>query len=132
MKTKTKTKARAKAKRVAGSAPRTPARPRAVAAARPLGDRVLARRIERDERSAGGIVIPGTAQEKSQQAEVLAVGPGRQTDGGQWIPLDVRAGDRVLIGKHAGTEFRIDGVDCVILREDDVLGILEGPGRNRQ
>ena len=91
---------------------------------RPLGDRLLVRRVEEDEVKRGGIIIPDTAKEKPQQGEVLAVGPGRITDDGKRIPPDVKAGDKILMGKYAGTEVRVDGEECLILREDDVLGII--------
>jgi chaperonin GroES len=95
---------------------------------RPLHDRVLARRIEKNEEIRGGIFIPDTAKEKPQEAEVTAVGPGKyMTDGngGKRQPLDVKAGDRILIGKYSGSEIKIDGEDYMILREDDVLAVLE-------
>ena len=91
---------------------------------RPLHDRVLVRRVEQEEKSAGGIIIPDTAKEKPQEGEVVAVGPGRKTEEGKLIPLDVKKGDRVLIGKYSGTDVKIDGTEYVILREDDVLGVL--------
>ena len=91
---------------------------------RPLHDRVLVRRVEADEKTAGGIIIPDTAKEKPQEGEVVAVGPGRLTDDGKRIAMDVKAGDRVLIGKYSGTDVKIDGTEYTILREDDVLGVL--------
>jgi chaperonin GroES len=91
---------------------------------KPLGDRILVRRVEDDEVQRGGIIIPETAKEKPQQAEVLAVGPGRVNDDGKRIPLDVKAGDRILMGKYAGTEVKFDGEECLILREDDVLAVI--------
>jgi len=91
---------------------------------RPLADRILVRRIEEKETLKGGIIIPDTAKEKPQEGEVIAVGPGRKTEEGKLIPLDVKKGDRVLIGKYSGTDVKIDGVEYVILREDDVLGVL--------
>src|SRR5574342_524716 len=91
---------------------------------RPLADRILVRRIEEQEMKRGGIIIPDTAKEKPQEGEVVAVGPGRKTEEGKVIPLDVKKGDRILIGKYSGTDVKIDGTEYVILREDDVLGIL--------
>jgi chaperonin GroES len=91
---------------------------------RPLADRLLVRRIEEQETKRGGIIIPDTAKEKPQEGEVVAVGPGRMTEDGKRLTMDVKKGDRVLIGKYSGTDVRIDGDEYVILREDDVLGIL--------
>ncbi|MGN6549249.1 MAG: co-chaperone GroES [Pararhizobium sp.] len=91
---------------------------------RPLQDRVLVRRIEADEKTAGGIIIPDTAKEKPQEGEVLAVGPGARDDSGKLIALDVRQGDRVLFGKWSGTEIRIDGEDLLIMKESDILGVI--------
>lgn len=96
---------------------------------RPLHDRVVVRRIEEDTKSSGGIIIPDTAKEKPMQGEVLAVGPGARNDAGQLIAPDVKAGDRVLFGKWSGTEIKIDGEDVVILKESDILGVLEGQAR---
>jgi len=93
---------------------------------RPLRDRILVRRIEEQEQRIGGIIIPDTAKEKPQTAKVVAVGNGRLNDEGKVFPLDVKAGDYVLIGKYAGTEIKFDGVEYLILREDEVLGIAEG------
>jgi chaperonin GroES len=93
---------------------------------RPLHDRVVVRRIESDERTAGGIIIPDTAKEKPQEGEVIAVGPGARDESGKLVPLDVRAGDRILFGKWSGTEVKIDGQDFLIMKESDVMGILEG------
>lgn len=98
---------------------------------RPLHDRVLVRRIEEDEKTSGGIIIPDTAKEKPMQGEVLAVGPGSRKESGEIIPLDIRVGDHVLFGKWSGTEVRIDGEDLLILRESDILGVLEGRGSAR-
>ena len=92
---------------------------------RPLHDRVIVRRVEEGEQVRGGIIIPDTAKEKPQEAKVLAVGPGRVTDDGKLQPLDIKAGDTVVFGKYAGTEVKIDGEDLLIIREDDVLGVLE-------
>ena len=91
----------------------------------PLGDRVLIKRIEEAEQVSGGIIIPDTAKEKPQQAEVVAVGPGRRGEDGDLIALDLQPGQQVLVGKYAGSEVEIDGEELVILSEDDVLGILE-------
>ena len=93
---------------------------------RPLHDRVLLRRLEQDERTAGGIIIPDTAKEKPQEGEVIAVGPGTRGEDGALHPLDVKAGDRVLFGKWSGTEVKIDGEELVILKESDIMGIVEG------
>jgi chaperonin GroES len=92
---------------------------------RPLHDRIVVRRIEPDERTAGGIIIPDTAKEKPQQGEVIAVGPGARDESGKIQPLDVKAGDRVLFGKWSGTEVRMGGEDLLIMKESDIMGILE-------
>ena len=92
---------------------------------RPLHDRVVVRRIDEDERTLGGIIIPDTAKEKPQQGVVVAVGPGAADDKGQVQPLDVQPGDRVLFGKWSGTEVKIDGEDVLIMKESDILGVLE-------
>jgi chaperonin GroES len=91
----------------------------------PLNDRVLIIRIEEKEKTSGGIIIPDTAKEKPQEGKVIAVGPGKWDENGKRIPLDVKKGDRVLSGKYAGNETTIDGVEHLIVREDDILGILE-------
>jgi len=91
---------------------------------KPLRDRVLVRRIEEDEKKVGGIIIPDTAKEKPQQAEVIAVGGGRVLDNGTTVPLSVKAGDKVLVGKWSGTDVKIDGEEYLILKEDEILGIL--------
>ncbi|HKQ58083.1 MAG TPA: co-chaperone GroES [Candidatus Eisenbacteria bacterium] len=91
---------------------------------KPLADRILVRRIEEQETKKGGIIIPDTAKEKPQEGEIVAVGPGRLTEEGKRIAMEVKKGDRVLIGKYSGTDVKIDGTEYVILREDDVLGIL--------
>ena len=91
---------------------------------RPLHDRLLVKRIEEEETRRGGIIIPDTAKEKPQEGEVVAVGPGRMTEDGKRIAVEVKKGDRVLIGKYSGTDVKIDGTEYVILREDDVLGVL--------
>jgi chaperonin GroES len=93
---------------------------------RPLHDRVLVRRVEAEEKTAGGIIIPDTAKEKPQEGEVLAVGQGTRDESGKLNPLDVKAGDRILFGKWSGTEVRIDGEDLLIMKESDVLGIVDG------
>ena len=93
---------------------------------RPLHDRVLVRRIEEEETTAGGIIIPDTAKEKPIQGEVLAVGPGARDEAGNLVPLEVKKGDRVLFGKWSGTEVKIDGQELLILKESDLLGIIEG------
>jgi chaperonin GroES len=95
---------------------------------RPLQDRVLVRRIEADERTQGGIIIPDTAKEKPQEGEVLAIGPGARDETGKLIELDVRVGDRILFGKWSGTEIKIDGEDLLIMKESDVLGVIEKVG----
>jgi len=92
---------------------------------RPLHDRVVVRRIEEDTKTAGGIIIPDTAKEKPIQGEVIAVGPGARDDAGKVIPLDLKPGDRVLFGKWSGTEVKIDGEEHLILREDDLLAVLD-------
>jgi len=92
---------------------------------RPLQDRVIVKRIEEEEKTKGGIIIPDTAKEKPQEGKIIAVGKGKITEDGKVIPLDVKAGDRVLFGKYAGTEIKIDGEEHLIMREDDILGILE-------
>jgi chaperonin GroES len=91
---------------------------------KPLADRILVRRIEEQETKRGGIIIPDTAKEKPQEGEVVAVGPGRMNEDGKRIAMEVKKGDRVLIGKYSGTDVKIDGTEFIILREDDVLGIL--------
>src|SRR5215470_9879250 len=93
---------------------------------RPLHDRVVVRRIEEDERTKGGIIIPDTAKEKPQQGEIVAVGPGARDEKGTLVPLDVKPGDRVLFGKWSGTEIKLDGDDLLIMKESDIMGILEG------
>jgi chaperonin GroES len=91
---------------------------------RPLHDRVLVRRVEAEEKSAGGIIIPDTAKEKPQEGEVVAVGGGAKSEEGKVTPLDVKAGDRILFGKWSGTEVKIDGEDLIIMKESDILGIV--------
>ena len=93
---------------------------------RPLQDRVLIRRIEQEDKTAGGIIIPDTAKEKPQEGEVIAVGSGVRGEDGKIHPLDVKAGDRILFGKWSGSEVKIDGEDLIIMKESDILGIIEG------
>ena len=93
---------------------------------RPLHDRIVVKRIEEEEQRIGGIIIPDTAKEKPQQGRIVAVGSGRVNDKGKVTPLDVREGDRILFGKYAGSEIKLNGEDYLILREDEVLGVLEG------
>jgi chaperonin GroES len=92
---------------------------------RPLHDRVLVRRLEEEERTAGGIIIPDTAKEKPMEGEVLATGPGARNDKGEVTPLDVKAGDRILFGKWSGSEVKIDDEELVIMKESDIMGIIE-------
>ena len=92
---------------------------------RPLNDRVLVKRLESEERSAGGIIIPDSAKEKPAQGQVVAVGPGKLNEAGQRVALNVKAGDKVLFSKYGGTEVKLDGEDFLIMREDDVLGVVE-------
>ena len=92
---------------------------------RPLHDRVVVRRLDEDEKTAGGIIIPDTAKEKPSQGEVLAVGPGARNEKGETVELDVKAGDKVLFGKWSGTEVKIDGEDLLIMKESDIMGVLE-------
>ena len=92
---------------------------------RPLGDRVLVKRVEEETKTKGGIIIPDTAKEKPQEGEVVAVGPGARNDKGDIVALDVKAGDRILFGKWSGTEVKVDGQDLLIMKESDVLGVVE-------
>ncbi|HVX98460.1 MAG TPA: co-chaperone GroES [Pseudorhodoplanes sp.] len=92
---------------------------------RPLHDRVVVKRVSAEEKTAGGIIIPDTAQEKPQQGEVIAVGPGGRDETGKLIPIDVQVGDRVLFGKWSGTEVKIDGVEYLIMKESDIMGVLD-------
>ncbi len=92
---------------------------------RPLHDRVVVKRIEAEQKSAGGIIIPDTAKEKPQQGEIIAAGPGARDEAGKLVPLDVKKGDKVLFGKWSGTEVKIDGKDLLIMKESDVLGVVE-------
>lgn len=98
---------------------------------RPLHDRILVRRVESEEKTKGGIIIPDTAKEKPQEGEVIAVGPGARSEQGQIQPLDVKVGDRILFGKWSGTEIKIDGEDLLIMKESDVMGIIEAPAAEK-
>jgi len=93
---------------------------------RPLHDRVLVRRVEEEQKTSGGIIIPDTAKEKPMQGEVLAVGPGAKNDKGEISPMDVKAGDRILFGKWSGTEVKLDGEELLIMKESDIMGVIEG------
>jgi chaperonin GroES len=93
---------------------------------RPLHDRIVVRRIDAEQKTAGGIIIPDTAQEKPMEGEVVAVGPGARNDHGELVALDVKPGDRVLFGKWSGTEVKIDGAELLIMKESDLMGVLEG------
>ncbi len=99
---------------------------------RPLHDRVVVKRVEEDTKTAGGIIIPDTAKEKPQQGEVVAVGPGARDEQGKVVALEVKPGDRVLFGKWSGTEVKIDGEDLLIMKESDILGILEGKAATKK
>jgi chaperonin GroES len=92
---------------------------------RPLHDRVVVKRIDAEEKSAGGIIIPDTAKEKPSQGEIIAVGPGGRDESGKLVPLDVQVGNRILFGKWSGTEVKIDGVEYLIMKESDIMGVLE-------
>ncbi len=99
---------------------------------RPLHDRVVVKRIEAEDKTAGGIIIPDTAKEKPSQGEIVAVGPGGRDDGGRIIPIDVKVGDRVLFGKWSGTEVKIDGVEHLIMKESDIMGVvIEAVAKNK-
>ena len=98
---------------------------------RPLGDRVLVRRIEEEAKTKGGIIIPDTAKEKPQEGEILAVGPGARDEDGKRVELDVKAGDRILFGKWSGTEIKIEGEELMIMKESDILGIIEGGSKRK-
>ena len=93
---------------------------------RPLHDRVVVKRLDSEEKTKGGIIIPDTAKEKPQEGEIVAVGPGARDEAGKLVPLDVKAGDRVLFGKWSGTEVKIDNEDLLIMKESDVMGVIEG------
>jgi chaperonin GroES len=99
---------------------------------RPLHDRVVIRRLEGEEKTKAGIIIPDTAKEKPQEGEVVAVGPGGRDEAGKLIPIDLKAGDRVLFGKWSGTEVKIDGEELLIMKESDVMGVLEGAKASRK
>ena len=99
---------------------------------RPLHDRVVIRRIEGEDKTKGGIIIPDTAKEKPQEGEVIAVGPGARDESGELVPLDVKAGDRVLFGKWSGAEVKIDGEDLSIMKEFDVMGVIEGASADEE
>jgi chaperonin GroES len=99
---------------------------------RPLHDRVVVRRVESEARTAGGIIIPDTAKEKPQEGEIVSVGPGARDEAGKLVPLDVKAGDRILFGKWSGTEVKIDGEDYLIMKESDVMGIIETKAAGRK
>jgi chaperonin GroES len=99
---------------------------------RPLHDRVVVRRIEGEEKTKGGIIIPDTAKEKPQEGEVIAVGPGARDESGKLVPLDLKAGDRILFGKWSGTEVKIDGEELLIMKESDVMGVVEGTSASKK
>src|SRR5579875_1884867 len=96
---------------------------------RPLGDRVLVKRVEEEAKTKGGIIIPDTAKEKPQEGEVIAVGPGARDESGKRVEMDLKAGDRILFGKWSGTEVKIDGQDLIIMKESDVLGVVDAAGQ---
>ena len=99
---------------------------------RPLHDRVVVRRLKAEEKTAGGIIIPDTAQEKPMEGEIIAVGPGARNEQGQIVALDVKAGDRILFGKWSGTEVKLDGEELLIMKESDIMGIVEGTPAKRK
>jgi chaperonin GroES len=99
---------------------------------RPLHDRVVVRRVDSEEKTAGGIIIPDTAKEKPMEGEVVAVGPGGRDENGKLTPLDVKAGDRVLFGKWSGTEVKIDGNDLLIMKEADIMGVIDGAKKKKK
>jgi chaperonin GroES len=99
---------------------------------RPLHDRVVVERIDADAKSAGGILIPDSAQEKPSQGEIIAVGPGGRDEAGKLIPIDLKKGDRVLFGKWSGTEVKIDGEDLLIMKESDIMGVIEGAAAKKK
>jgi chaperonin GroES len=99
---------------------------------RPLHDRVVVRRVESEEKTLGGIIIPDTAKEKPQEGEIIAVGPGGRDESGKLIPIDLKAGDRVLFGKWSGTDVKIDGEELLIMKESDVMGVIEGKAAVRR
>src|SRR5689334_24698472 len=94
---------------------------------RPLHDRVVVKRVAEEEKTKGGIIIPDTAKEKPMEGEIIAVGPGARDEKGTLVPLDVKKGDRILFGKWSGTEIKLDGEDLLIMKESDIMGIIEGP-----
>ena len=102
-----------------------------MASIKPLQDRVIIKRIEEGEQIRGGIIIPDSAKEKPQEGEVIAVGEGKKLDNGERVPLDIKEGDRVLFGKYAGTEIKLDGDEYLIMREDDILGVIERASENK-
>ena len=99
---------------------------------RPLGDRVVVKRVQEDVKTAGGIIIPDTAQEKPQEGEIVAVGPGARDEDGERIAPEVKVGDRILFGKWSGTEVKIDGQDLLIMKESDIMGVLEGKASSKK
>jgi chaperonin GroES len=99
---------------------------------RPLHDRVVVRRLEAEEKTAGGIIIPDTAKEKPMEGEIIAAGPGSRDETGKLVPLDVKAGDRVLFGKWSGTEVRLDGEELLIMKESDIMGVVDDVGASRR
>ena len=99
---------------------------------RPLHDRIVVKRVTADEKTAGGIIIPDTAQEKPSQGEVVAVGPGGRDEAGKLIPIDIKVGDRVLFGKWSGTEVKIDGQDLLIMKESDIMGVIDEPAAKKK
>ncbi len=99
---------------------------------RPLQDRVVVRRVESEQKTTGGIIIPDTAKEKPQEGEVVAVGPGARDEDGERIPLDVKEGDRILFGKWSGTEVKLDGEEYLIMKESDIMGIIEGTAAKKK
>ncbi|UCH74482.1 MAG: co-chaperone GroES [Rhodospirillales bacterium] len=99
---------------------------------RPLHDRVLVRRVAEEEKTAGGIIIPDTAKEKPMEGEVVAVGSGARNEKGEIVPLDVKAGDRILFGKWSGTEVKIGGEELIIMKESDIMGVIEGAGKAKK
>ncbi|MHB8764359.1 MAG: co-chaperone GroES [Deferrisomatales bacterium] len=92
---------------------------------RPLQDRVIVKRLEEEQKTAGGIIIPDTAKEKPQKGEIVAAGPGKKTEDGKVLPLDIKAGDKVLFSKYAGTEIKVEGEELLMMREDDIMGVIE-------
>ena len=99
---------------------------------RPLQDRVLIRRVEQEQKTAGGIIIPDTAKEKPMEGEIVSVGPGARSEDGKVHPLDVKPGDRVLFGKWSGTEIKIDGEELIIMKESDIMGVIQGSAAKRK